>query len=377
MTEPTTVRNESSYHKEREKKVLELYHTKGKRYSYITKELKISPNTINAILKRDREEKEREKAESQREKQSSVYNVDNNNGGDDDWNGNGNGNGNGDARARSQKQPQMQQQQQQLQQYHQTAISSSSSSSLPIPTTSAAELRQLSDNQKAAIAYKLYDQYKTPVDVATILCVTANEAIRYYRDFIRLQQHHQLYRIFKDPEIQPYLPSFIKLFKELKRQGLNPQNVKWFVDGLNIGTIKIEDVYADYEDAKANNQNLRNEHENLTYENQSLRGENQDIINRIQYNRRIFENDSKAMKEQTAELIKLQKQQQQNVDTLSERIATLYNKERELNVRVSRFKDINKTYRKVKTIAQEQVNRFWSQALKEPDKKMVFTIMLS
>ena len=36
---------------------------------------------------------------------------------------------------------------------------------------------------------------------------------------------------------------------------------------------------------------------------------------------------------------------------------------------VSRFKDTNKTYRKVKTIAEEQVNKFWSQALREPDKK--------
>ena len=169
----------------------------------------------------------------------------------------------------------------------------------------------------------------------------------------------------------------MKLFRELKRQGLTPNNIKWFVDGLNIGTIKIEDVYADLEDAKANNQNLRNEHENLAYENQSLRDENQDLVNRIQYNRRMFENDSKAMKEQIAELVSLQEQQQQNVDSLSERIAALYNKEQEQNLVVSRFKDTNTTYRKAKTIAEEQVNKFWLQALKEPDKKMVFTIMLS
>ena len=43
----------------------------------------------------------------------------------------------------------------------------------------------------------------------------------------------------------------------------------------------------------------------------------------------------------------------------------------------ARFKDTNKTYRKVKAIAEEQVNKFWSQALKEPDKKMVLSIVLS
>src|SRR5919204_2078056 len=87
----STTRNESFYHKERERKVLELYNIEGKRTRYIAKELKISPNTINAILKRDREEKERE-----REKEKpSVYNV-----GDIDRNGNG------DARDRPQSQQQ-------------------------------------------------------------------------------------------------------------------------------------------------------------------------------------------------------------------------------------------------------------------------------
>src|ERR687888_1816256 len=157
---------------------------------------------------------------------------------------------------------------------------------------------ELSDKQKAAKAYEFYNKGKTPVQVATKLCLFAKEATTYYLDFWKLKRHYQLYQIY--PEIQPYLPSFVKLFKELKKQGLNPQNVKWFVDGLNMGTIKIEDVYADFENVKPNNQNLKNEHENLAYENQSLRSENQDIVNRIQYNRRMFEKDSKAMKEHIA-----------------------------------------------------------------------------
>src|SRR5919198_4022071 len=77
------------------------------------------------------------------------------------------------------------------------------------------------------------------------------------------------------------------------------------------------------------------------------------------------------------ELTACQEQQEQDINMLSERIATLYIKEQEQERSVSRFKDTNKTYRKVKTIAEEQVKKFWSQALKEPDKKMVFTIMLS
>jgi hypothetical protein len=83
------------------------------------------------------------------------------------------------------------------------------------------------------------------------------------------------------------------------------------------------------------------------------------------------------MQEHITGLFKVAEQQQQNVDTLSERIATLYIKEQEQERSVSRFKDTNKTYRKVKTIAEEQVNRFWSQALRELDKKGLLSIVLS
>ena len=61
MTETTTTaRNERFYYKEKEKKVLELYNIQRKTTRYIANELKISPNTINAILKTDREEKAKE-----------------------------------------------------------------------------------------------------------------------------------------------------------------------------------------------------------------------------------------------------------------------------------------------------------------------------
>jgi hypothetical protein len=91
----------------------------------------------------------------------------------------------------------------------------------------------------------------------------------------------------------------------------------------------------------------------------------------------MFENESKAIQKHITDLSKVQEQQQHNVDTLSERIFNLYNKEQEQNALVSRFKDTNKTYRKVRTKAEEQVNRFWSQAIRELDKKMVLSIVLS
>jgi diadenosine tetraphosphate (Ap4A) HIT family hydrolase len=210
------------------------------------------------------------------------------------------------------------------------------------------------------------------VQVATKLCLFAKEATTYYLDFWKLKRQYQLYQIY--PEIQPYLPSFVKLFKELKKQGLNSQNVKWFVDGLNIGTIKIEDVYADFENLKANNRNLRNENENLRNENQNLRYENQELIRQIQYNKRMFENDSLAMQKHIADLSELSEQQQQNVDTLSERIEKLYNKEQKQKLVVSKFGDTNKKYRKIKNIVKEHVDELLKQT--EQNQKAVLSIAL-
>jgi hypothetical protein len=182
-------------------------------------------------------------------------------------------------------------------------------SSIPplLSSLSSAEIEELPDNKKAAIAYKLYNQGKTPVDVTSTLSVPAREALVYYRDFWRLKNHYELYRIY--PEIQPYLSTFVKLFKELKRQGLNPNNVKWFVDCLNIGTIKMEDICADYEDAKANHQNLLAQTQSLRDEKQSLQYENQDLVRQIEHDRRIFENESKAMQQYGSDLSKLTEQQ--------------------------------------------------------------------
>src|SRR5919108_4666569 len=304
---------------EKKKQVLELYYNERKNTREIAKIMRMSLRDIGNILKENKE----------RKKQESIYhNVDN--GGDKDNGG------------------------KEDQQHQSIAV------------------LELSDKQKAAKAYEFYNKGKTPVQVATKLCLFAKEATTYYLDFWKLKRHYQLYQIY--PEIQPYLPGFVKLFKELKKQGLNSQNVKWFVDGLNIGTIKIEDVYADFENLKANNQNLRNENENLRNENQNLRYENQELIRQIQYNKRMFENDSLAMQKHIADLSELSEQQQQNVDTLSERIEKLYNKEQKQKLVVSKFGDTNKKYRKIKNIVKEHVDELLKQT--EQNQKAVLSIAL-
>jgi transposase len=111
---------------EKEKKVLDLYYNQSKGYDKIAKELHLSFTTINDIIKRDRQQKERQQTEMKR---SNII---------DDGNGNGNGNGKAE------------------QQQHQIipTISATTSASASLSQT---QLEELSDKQKAVMAYKLYD----------------------------------------------------------------------------------------------------------------------------------------------------------------------------------------------------------------------------
>jgi hypothetical protein len=106
----------------------------------------------------------------------------------------------------------VEQQQQQQQQYQII------SSTIILPSSlSPTEIEGLPDNKKAAIAYKLYSQGKTLVDVTSTLFVTARDALTYYRDFWRLKHHYKLYQVY--PEIEHSLPAFLKLFKAMQKQG--------------------------------------------------------------------------------------------------------------------------------------------------------------
>ena len=64
---------------------------------------------------------------------------------------------------------------------------------------------------------------------------------------------------------------------------------------------------------------------------------------------------------------------QQNVDTLSERISKLYNEKQRLEQFVSRFKNTNRIYLKIKSIVRERVNSL----LAEEEHKPLLNLALS
>ena len=69
------------------------------------------------------------------------------------------------------------------------------------------------------LAFKLFLHGKRPVDVAVKLDLSASEINRVYQDFWKLKRLHKLTVVYK--EIEPYLSSFLKLFKIIKKNSIS------------------------------------------------------------------------------------------------------------------------------------------------------------
>jgi hypothetical protein len=208
---------------EKEKLVIDLYYNQRKNVRQIAQEARISFRDIAAILKK------KEAAE--------VNDV---------------GNGNGIAVADNQQQ-----------------LSNGSNNKSP--------------NQKATKAYKLHVEGKTPVEVAVKLCLSEKEVTRYYTEYWRLKGIYELYSIYK--EIKDDLLLILKLYRLLKREGIRPKDLEWFVQTVNAGMYKIPEIQKQY--AK-----IKNELETIDYKKTMAKYQLDNmnnlitILNRDIYNKR-------------------------------------------------------------------------------------------
>ena len=53
---------------------------------------------------------------------------------------------------------------------------------------------------------------------------------KFFREFWKLKRQHRLYELYQ--QIEPNLPSFLKLHKTLKERGMNPSIVDGFADAI-------------------------------------------------------------------------------------------------------------------------------------------------
>ena len=138
-----------------------------------------------------------------------------------------------------------------------------------------------SPNAKATLAYKLYDKGKKPVEVAVRLGLSEKEVTRSYTEYWRLKRLNELYSIYK--EIKGDLSLILKLYRLLKREGIRPKDLEWFVHTVNTGMYKIPEIQKQY--AK-----IKEELEAIDYKKTMAKHQLDDMNNQITYLNKISYN---------------------------------------------------------------------------------------
>jgi DNA-binding Lrp family transcriptional regulator len=103
-------------------------------------------------------------------------------------------------------------------------------------------------NQKSTQAYKLFSEGNKPVEVAIQLGLSEKEVTRYYTEYWRLKRLNELYSIYK--EIKGDLSLILKLYRLLKREGIRPKDLEWFVHTVYTGMYKIPEIQKQYAKVK-------------------------------------------------------------------------------------------------------------------------------
>jgi hypothetical protein len=75
----------------------------------------------------------------------------------------------------------------------------------------------------SAQAYKLFSDRKTPLEVAVTLNLRESEATKYYREYWKLKQLHNLNMVYE--EIKDNIEYFLKLYKLAKAKGMGVKQV--------------------------------------------------------------------------------------------------------------------------------------------------------
>jgi FtsZ-binding cell division protein ZapB len=153
--------------------------------------------------------------------------------------------------------------------------------------------------------------------VAIELGLREKQVDKFFREFWKLKRMDNLYQLY--PQIEPYLPSFLKLHKGLKKRGLNPDNVEWFVDAIEIGVVRLPELQGQY---------------------QSI----QNRVWRIEHRKQELERDCHAIQREAVELTDTHNMLQQNFDTLADKVSNLSNEKDQLEQFVSRFKTGNRLH---------------------------------
>src|ERR671918_1610476 len=90
-------------------------------------------------------------------------------------------------------------------------------------------------------AYKLFSDRKTPLDVAIVLNLRESEATKFYKEYWKLKQLHDINMVYE--ETKGHIEPFLKLHKLAKRKGMG---VKQVVNLLQIANNDLPDIQRRY-----------------------------------------------------------------------------------------------------------------------------------
>jgi hypothetical protein len=247
---------------ERERLVLELYN-QGKTYREIAKQARISPRDIGAILDKVLKEK---KTKGWKEEEQDNTNLEKN---------------------------QNQEQEQRL--------------------------------SLAARAYKLFSDGKTPLYVAIELNLRELEATKFYKEYWKLKQLHNLNMVYE--ELKGDIEPFLRLYRLSKVKGMSVKQV------VNLLTIANDDLPAIEEQVKT----LRND------------------ISMLQFQKCICERSLYQLNNQIASTTNILNSCRISCIRERREIEKLYNERIRIANLVTQFKNNNEEYLKIKQAAEEKV----------------------
>jgi transposase len=178
----------------------------------------------------------------------------------------------------------------------------------------------------SAQAYKLFSDRKTPLQVAIELNLEESEATKFYKEYWKLKQLHNLNMVYE--ETKGDIDPFLKLYKLAKRKGIGVRHV------VNLLTIANNDLPAIEERIKR----LRNE------------------ISALQFQKRIDERNLYQLNNQIASTTKLVTSFRISCIRERREIENLCNEKARLKAIVTGFKSNNEEYlNKIKQAAEEKV----------------------
>jgi hypothetical protein len=178
----------------------------------------------------------------------------------------------------------------------------------------------------SAQAYKLFSNRKTPLEVAIALNLRESEATKFYKEYWKLKQLHNLNMVYEETkgDIEP----FLKLYKLAKRKGIGVRHV---VDILAIANNDLP--------------NIQYRYERLKREVNKLEFNKQQSHKALSYFNNQIEMKSKALTSYHLSCIRERRE-----------IEKLYNENERLEAILTEFKNNNEEYLdKIKQAAEEKI----------------------